>query len=298
MIWHELELNKMISIKNKKSGLIINSFSSVSDIRGYIASPMAIERNTHVLGQQMSNGRGKDWYGVDGGFDDVVRMVDTGYPEGLQTLTRFYDSVKATLPKAIGSGRTVRRGDNGDTLDIHAVNRGALDKAWSKSVRTLKKAKTPVRIVVDTGGSCWVNSDSLMWRGVAAIALADIMTKAGYMVEIVGAFCTSNYLDNTRKANSLIVAVTVKPYGSYVNRELLSSTVSLAGFFRTYGFNAIIKAADDQGLTVSGGLGQSVSIEVNYPMVEKVTQLFITQSIKDKASADKWVRDSIKLLQG
>jgi hypothetical protein len=152
-----------------------------------------------------------------------------------------------------------------------------------------------VRIVIDICGNSEVDADTLAWRGVAGLSLAQIMQSAGYSVEIVGAMGTNrsaNGMDN------LAITTLLKAHGASVDVDLLAATTCLAGFFRLFGFAAIIAACDKRGMKANSGLGQYLDPSGVLPAPINTTQLFVQQSVIDEASALAWVRQGVTLLQG
>jgi hypothetical protein len=209
----------------------------------------------------------------------------------------MYDSIAATMPRAIDFRRQRVRSDQGDSLDIHAVNRGALDKAWESAKRKAKTGTGLIRIVVDICGNGFVTAEQLKWRGVAALALSRAMTKAGYSVEIVaGLACNAAFASNYELRG--IITVTVKPRYAAVDTATLAATVCLPGFFRYSGFAAIMRQADDIDSNVDSGLGRAVKLETVLPVPEKIAQVVAPETINSQASATAWVKEAVAMLQG
>ena len=284
------------STKSTKPTMAFHHFNSVADQRDFNSTPCNRSENDNLRSSYSDMVRDVSTYGFRGNMETINGFIMNGFPQGLSDIETMYDRVFTRLPKAIGVGRSLRRGDNGDTLDIHAVNRGAVDRAWSKSVRTVKKAPLPIQLIVDIGGNCDVSANQLRYRGVAASALAQIMVTAGYSVEIVAAFATTRTMANNN--TPIVISTTIKPRGGRVDKNLLSSTVCLPGFFRTYGFVSLVRACDNVGATTVSSLGQALPVQGIYPSNSALTQLVIPMAVRDEETATNWVKNTITLLQG
>lgn len=226
----------------------------------------------------------------------ALSMLTTGNPEGEAVIRSFHDRMAASLPRAEGHQRTKRRGAIGDELDIHAVNRGACDRAWSYASRSIKRGSGILRLVIDICANGSTSADSLRWRGIAGLALAEVMSKAGYSVEIVAAFAVSRY--DYHNSRNLTCSIVVKPRTSQADLGLLAATVALPAFFRTLGFAAICIEADRNKVSVDSGLGHYLDVSGVLPVPDKVTQLFVDGSVCSEQKAVEWVRQSVVLLQG
>jgi hypothetical protein len=241
-------------------------------------------------------GGGVSWYGVES-LDKVKECLVKGYPEGAALVDSLYESIAPSLPRAIEFRRKRVRGEQGDALDIHAVNRGALDKAWETTRRRPHHGSGIIRIAVDICGNAHVNADKLRWRGVASLALSRAMSKAGYSVEIVAGQSGANAFEGHPSVHGTIT-VTVKPRYAAIDTATIAASVCLPGFFRYLGFASIIKQADDLGYAVECGLGRAEKLETLLPVPERVAQVVVPETVNDLASAKAWVVTAINMLQG
>jgi len=163
------------------------NYGSIADCKADLTAPWALSDNgDRAKGYINDNHGGASWYGVDG-VQAMHRALEQGHADGARAIDDMLTKINAQLPKAVGLGRRLVRGDQGDELDIHAVNRGDISRAWTSRKRMIKRGKSAVRIVCDIAGNCNVDASTLQWRGVAALCVAEIMTGAGYKTEIVAA---------------------------------------------------------------------------------------------------------------
>lgn len=278
----------------KRNEKLVNHFDSVAELRATIDAPFARGENGDNARKQLTDRGNGGWIGIEGGAPAAVKCLETGHAETEQTLRTFGDAIVAELPRAIGLGRVTVRGDQGDHLDIHAVNRGALDKAWSKTKRLVKQGKSDLRLVVDICGNAGVSAKELKWRGIAGASLAEIMTRAGYRVEIVAGIGATL---NIPGRNMSVTTITVKPVNGPVDMGLLSATIALPAFFRTLGFSAMYIAADRAGAVLGYGIGQAQNLEGVIDVPDDITQLIVPVIDNEKA-AREWVKNTVALLQG
>ena len=287
--------------KSKPTPLIVQHFDSIAAMAADLTAPftgpdastnMSVSRS-HTVGAN----RGASWYGVDVTSDELRHMATvTGYPNGGDIMRCFHEQVAARLPRALGFMRTKRKGDQGDELDYHAVLRGASDRAWTKAARAIKSGSGVLRLCVDVAGNCSQSADALRWRGIAGASLAEVMRKAGYSVEIQAVLATAS--PDLHKTINTYTSVVVKSRKATVDFDQLAATIGLPGFYRTFGFHAIVRGCDIAGLRAGNGLGHYLSAESVAPLDPKVTTLFVSPEVMGEATAVEWVARSVKLLQG
>lgn len=243
----------------------------------------------------LEQSRGARWYGVES-LDKVKQILAQGYPEGAALVDTIYDTIAPSLPRAVEYRRKRIRGDQGDDLDIHAVNRGALDKAWTTTRRRAQQGSGLIRITVDICANSYIGAEQLKWRGVAALALSRAMSKAGYSVEIVaGQSGTGAFIGRQLPGT---ITVTVKPRYTAVDTATLAATVCLPGFFRYLGFASIIRQADDLGVDVEIGLGKAVRLETLLPVPDKIAQVVVPETVSTQERAIAWIQETVAILQG
>lgn len=190
------------------------------------------------------------WYGPDSPSPETtVKRVLGGWKEGAEEVRKRMERVEVTPPVSIK--RRVVRADQGDELDIHAVLRGQLDTAWQSRRRRQAFGPRIVRIVAQTNLLAQTSSEELFWRGAAVVKLADVLTEAGYAVEIVGAHAATTV--DMDRANWLLTFV-LKHAQSPLDIESLAGVVCNAGFHRTFGFRAY-EACTTKARSQKGGTG-------------------------------------------
>lgn len=283
---------------NNGAKAVLSHYGSVAEMESDCFRAMTKGANQHQLAalDKPSAYHGRHWYGVDS-LEEVKRILKEGYLDGAALVDKMYDAVAPTLPRAVDFRRQRVRSDQGDSLDIHAVNRGALSTAWETAKRKARAGSGLIRIAVDICGNGDVSAEQLKWRGVAALALSRAMTKAGYSVEIVaGQAGTGAFTDNYGLHG--VITVVVKPRHAAVDTATLAATVCLPGFFRYLGFASIIRQADDIGQTACSGLGRAVKLESVLPVPEKIAQVVVPETVNSQERATAWVKEAVTMLQG
>lgn len=107
-----------------------------------------------------------------------------GWPEGLAQAREALKALKR--PQMPDQRMRYRTGlDRGDELDVHRVNMGDYDRAWSGPVRrripTLPKAVRLICEVTLHGGH---GADEAFWRGASVVAICDMLEHAGIPCEV------------------------------------------------------------------------------------------------------------------
>lgn len=279
----------------KKKELVLVHYESVAEMVAEMDKPYASERNGNIAAK-FNLRYDYRWHGIEGGLYAVKRAIVEGFPEGESTVSEFRDKLHDKLPRALGHARAKVRRDMGDELDYHAMLKGNNDRAWTASTRQIKRGSGVLRIVVDIGANSHTSASALRWRGVAGAALCEIMREAGYSLEIVAGYGIEDA--DAGDTMNLGVSVVIKPRNAPIDNGLLAATVCLPGFFRTVGFSAIVRAADNAGKQCDSGLGHYLDISGILPVPDKVTQIFVPGDVASEEDALKWVKDTVTLLQG
>lgn len=188
----------------------------------------ADERNRAAFNDYFTMPRGT-WYGAncDTG-KDVLRLVSQGWPDGLAMVAALLDKTRAATARPVDRRRRLVRAEQGDSLDIHAVYRGQLDRAWSVAKRRDNRAPQRLTILANMLCAGYNDSSVLAWRGASAVAIADRLTAAGYQVRLVVGF------GGNCKGARVSCRITVKDFGAPLD-EATAAAVTAPGFFRALG---------------------------------------------------------------
>lgn len=273
--------------------LVLKQFASIGAMEDYADRKCNLKSNKEMHNDNDADKRGMDWFGY-ADRDLAVAALTGGDLERAETIQRFAESLAVKLPRAQNHKRVRIRSDQGGELDIHAVYRGDLARAWTKTTREVRRGTGIVRLVVDICANCQCYHDSLKWRGIAGLALCEIIGTAGYSIELVAAFGVNDMAPNT----DMCVSVAIKPRNVMLNLPRLAAAIGTPALFRTLGFQAIVQAADEVGQRVNGGLGHYRDVSEVLPVPQTVTQIMVPGNVVDEDSAINWVKQALTLLQG
>lgn len=214
-----------------RDGLIERHFESISEYMDLRPS----SHNADFWRNYTGYGQSIKWFGIDGGIGVTLKTIRVGWEDGLRKVEESMRSI--TVPPSTGLRRRTVRGDHGDELDIHRVNNGQFDTAWTRRARrNAAFGHAQKTIFVPLSVNSVIDSSVLFWRGAAAVILADALVANGYSVEIVG-MCASNSID---MGNRFDVSDTfiIKSHDMPLDRTELATAACLAGFYRIHGFKA------------------------------------------------------------
>ena len=200
----------------------------------------SLETTAHEINQDAINfilenpdHQGFKWLGTDY-HTDVYKLLKNGWPKGVERVNELSGSITVPAPKNIK--RRLTRGDYGDDLDMQRVYNGDLENAWSRRERKQGIGPKLITLVINIGASCFTKSDELFWRGASALKLSELLTEAGYQVEILAFTSSSHTYPNKPRLDSTTIW-TVKPFTAPLEVNTLAAVICLAGFFRVVGFS-------------------------------------------------------------
>jgi hypothetical protein len=272
-------------------------YRSVAELRAASERPLKLAKNREVW-RNFVNRRvcSDDWYG-EGVWtaQHCKQVIVAGWPVALTKMHEMAGKLSAHLPHAEGVARKIVRSDSRGRLDIHAVNSGRLSVAWVSKRRTVTRAPLPVQILVDIADHAGVNASNLLWRGVAAMTLSQLLQKAGYLVGIQAAIGANVY---TPVRHEALVLIDVKPIGQRLDMSTLSSTIGFPGFFRHFGFFTLVAAADSDGKPIHPKLGAKRDITALMTPSTQITQLIVPAKVISESTAREWLEECVRMLGG
>lgn len=231
---------------------LYHSYPSVYDLINTPASKRNADKFERVLAGRGSTSDNMSWLGVES-VEKFEACLKKGWPEGTAQMRDALENIE--VPPIPSMRRKKRWSDAGDTVDIHRVNAGRIDKAWRTTKRAARLTTTGshVTVAVDVCMNFNVDANAGMWRGAAACAIAEAAIKSGRQVRVVLVFGVVNSIKhNSVKEHH--ISVEVKDYTQTVSTDVLMTMASMAGFFRVEGFRAFMA----QPYKVADGLGQAV----------------------------------------
>jgi hypothetical protein len=200
---------------------------------------------------------------------DVLTLVRHGWADGQKRVAELLEKTSAATAIPMDRRRRLARMDQGDSLDIHAVYRGQLDKAWSRAVRRVTRGPQRVSLLANMLCSGHESSEILAWRGASAVAIADRLQAAGYQVRIVVGF------GGNCSGARVSCRITVKDHGGPLD-EATAAAVTCPGFFRALG-HAWTAAHHPKHISSPGMSVAQCDIEAD--------EIVLSHEIRDESSA-------------
>lgn len=278
-------MHHVIKRQGKKSRVAI-LWDSVTEPERVAATLKGDANRAHAQKKAVGDGSdgGQDWFGAP----DVATLnqrLTHGWPEGVKQLEQI--ATREINPMSIRRRRV--RGDQGDELDMQAVYRGDLSRAWSRTRRQSRAgAARTITLVCNLGDSAGVEARELYWRGAAVLKLADALTQAGYGVGIYGAVTSQRCSEDDTVDSAQFVEI--KATDSPLDLSQLASLTAMPGWFRTRGFAGIVTACDLVGKTYDSGLGRPDHESIGmYAEMLGLTNCHIQPKVNNKAAAEKWI---------
>jgi hypothetical protein len=253
-------------------------FDSVNAMMAHCTAGQA-EHPSPFLGRGSFTGRSfKTW-------SDLEAAVKDAWQEGLdavQAMIFEIDREKHKLPTPVDIRRRKRFADQGDDIDLDRLRSG--QDAWIDCPRRQTQAPKAVTLFVNVAACGNVEPMEVLWRGAAAICLADLLEKNGYRVEL----WLCRYVD-LMGGPTTMVQVKLKDMASQVDISSLTNAVS-AWFYRTAGFQA-----------TDNDTGRPLVIKSSQEPIKEVagnTLTIVVDDVFTQAKALKLIRDTLAKLVG
>lgn len=164
----------------------------------------------------------------------IATLIREGWPQGGQVAAVVSDHIRESAPQPKDLRRKLGWSDHGDELDMTRVYRGDLDRAWKRARRQYGVTQQSFRIAFHW---CDYASDwrSMIYNGITAIALADLLERYGYRCEIIGIH-TGGVFPNgqLKQAWQAISVLPVKGYDEPVRVDALAA-IAHPGTFKHLG---------------------------------------------------------------
>lgn len=282
----------MLRIYDESKKLTTVLWDSVSEPEALLkADGWKIESNKSGGLNHFTRKSDRDWLGMPS-VSALRKALTKGWAEGVK---RIEEVPVGELPEPTSIRRRRVRADQGDEIDMQAVYRGDLSRAWSRTKRQNRTSVRSVSIVIDLAGNANVTSDQLFWRGASGLRLAEELMKAGYSVAIYGAAGAAGVDSEGRE--SLTQFVEIKGEDSPLDMDRLAALTGLSGFFRTSMFGGIYWACDQLGKQASSSLGKSDNdlISAGLKQLPMAPQNAVIQPpVKNKSQAEAWLKSVLE----
>lgn len=207
---------------------------TLSEFLEAVNAPAYCEDNQRELEDWLTDDRLK-WMGIsedarsgENSFDATRRLVRDGWARGVKLIDSVVNSVTVPAPRSVRRAPMWR--GQGDEIDQQRVWAGNLDRAWRTTGRERRNGPCRVRLIVDSIANAGVDAKDMRWRGVAALRLTDVLTEAGYSVQVEGAI---NAKGGCGYSGRFKLRTIVKEYTQPLDLLTLAATTAMPAFFRS-----------------------------------------------------------------
>jgi hypothetical protein len=269
-------------------------YDSIGD---YISAPVPKHQHKHMIAAFERYEGESDWmYGSARNLDGMMARINDGWPEAVERINSMNNGDGLTAPESLRRRRVWS--DQGDTLDIHRVYAGRIDGAWQRTARRSLRAPRTVRIIASIAGSCAQSEENFFWRGAAVARLSDMLTQAGYSVEIQAACVAQHIASGSAGYVDYAQAITIKHASAPLDVGGMAAVLCQPGFVRWCMFHHLYTyPGAAQVFNTWGWYGDPEALDklatdlFNEP--SPVTTVFMRYSVNSQRAAEAWVKESI-----
>lgn len=217
----------------------------------------------------------------------TLRAIEEGWPQGVKLMGGTSSLIDLPIPRSIR--RRMAWTDHGDEIEMQRVWAGNIDQAWRRSIRMDSVGPQRVRILVDSIASGAMDAETMAWRGIAAMRLCDLLTDAGYNVQVESVF--------TGRADGKYyhLSVTVKEYQAPLDLASLSATTALPSFFRALGHEWHYIAAPK---SIGENYGYSLpGTQLEHFKTDDCVTTFLVEDVNNAEDAASWIKNAVHKLE-
>lgn len=231
-------------------------------------------------------------------YDRFLAACSRPWEKGIELVRRMVaDLKKRKLPEPeCIRRRPVFRPDRGDEVDNDRLRSGM--DFWRSTHRPTVRGPRVVTVMADASTSAAVPADQILWRGAAALALTDVLEKAGYRVDLwVYKNCKQLYLNGSNGFLAVRLKGPDKPF------NLAALAAGASGWFYRYAFFAMAWLAAGVVPEPCMGIPRHALDEWQMRLVTPDTPIVVHDVWNYHAALDrvgKWVTEVIegKLVHG
>ena len=283
-------------------------FNSMHELMDFVP----IHKNRNQFEYPKNDTNSSRWYGVGNtSGKDVINHALIGWKQGYQQLESMLKQLdadgNAREELAVVEKRRRKRykTDQGMELDIHAVYKGNLSRAWTNiKTEVVDRQHKLITLMVDVGGTAMEDVGSSLWRAAVAVKLADALITSGKSVRIVVGSLARSVYDDYRSPGRGFMATTsivVKQYNEPLTLERLAG-MSHLGFHRVFNFMA--RAAHAEWTCSSGyggsrdGLGEvrNMPCQMKEEFDQGHTRYVYLERARDMRSAQRSIKQALRSL--
>ncbi len=171
----------------------------------------------------------------------VRDRLTKGWQGGADKAMKLAETLEGAVAQPVDIRRRVSWGERGDEFSRERLLDGHFDSAWRSTTRRIAIANPIINVVVGWGGNAGRSHDELFWSGAAALALCNVLEKAGYQTTLT-AMAVNRYGNERAEENGPqrhhrhTVCCRLKGAGEYMRPDALAGVVCSPATFRTFVF--------------------------------------------------------------
>ena len=268
----------------------------------FATSSKNIDQKNRELYPTQYNYDQEHWLGASS-IEEVNQRLKLGWSTGVDKLQEL--AIKEINPQSLK--RRKIRADQGDELDIHAVYRGDLSRAWTKTKKMNVNGVRNKNVTLFCNLTCMgkTHSSELFFRGASILKITEALTEVGYNVSIYGFDSNVNCgVDSSyRKSFDIVQFVEIKSLDSPLDLSNLASLVCMPAYKRMYFHTGIVEESDRRNLKIRSGLGQIAHGEENIKASIEMLGCFadfqfIQPMVNNKSEAEAWIDNVMNQIEG
>lgn len=219
----------------------VHVFDTVGEMVDQCQAPADKCQDRYIVSRLAQAAKGDGWtYGELRNAATYNATMREGWRDALPRIEALALRISAKVAEPLDVRRKMRRGPEGDELDIHAVNSGNLGKAWTARKRAVARAPAPIRIIANVVYNCETSSEVFFWRGAAALALVRALRRKGYRTAISGAGLLVSPFSNGRGTLDYLARFDALRYGEAIDTARLAAVLCSSAMLRHTIFRTIL----------------------------------------------------------
>ena len=279
------EAAKRAAEPEPKSKYVVHRYGSINEFIDAATNKWTNIESNRQYAQTHYSHTDSGWFGLEysAKFPDIAKLVKDGWTDGAR---RLFDTSEHVRKPALESiNRHMIWKDEGEEISLDRLYSGEFDTMWRgfKPARK-KQAGRIVRLACNISANSSVESSEMFWTGAATIVLADILTKAGFSVQID--LLNASY--NGSMEDAIAAITTVKDADQPLSISGLASTLCLAGYYRSIGLVWNWKHYRTPAPSTCGRAGHDFSLD------EPVVIEFRHGDVETQAQCVGWVEDKLQ----
>jgi hypothetical protein len=268
---------------------LVNRYESLAEVTRVVREDAEGKERDRLIHLDNSSWVGKRFDKKWDGPDGLTTVVNTTWSEGMTTVDGMMTKLRGAVTQKPRSRRRRRQWSDETGHDVcYDRLRAGQEQFWVTRKKREVSGSATATIAVNVCAASSVGSMDILWRGAAALCLADLLTEAGYSVEIVsGWWSVGCFTDST----SSFSAVTLKRGTDRLDRSTLVNALS-GWFFRTIGFGAW--QVKSNGRTPTGCLGHPHKLEDEAVAVMTTDErAVVVDEVWNESDAVEFVRNAL-----